>query len=162
MHIRILALAALACSIASAGCGSQIKESPPYSSEAGLTFEIDDGTGIFYSKSKSYLPVYCSTNYPIRKMDIGQDNFDAIAGLVTAGDIWHTKVVGISQCQVIDVGLPGQYFKFETHDKSVTIKVGQCQRVDSAHEPYLKAIRQIVRTVSDRQKLYVSGECIRI
>jgi hypothetical protein len=94
-------------------------------------------------------------------MDIGQDNFDEIAGLVTASDIGSAKIVDIPQCRVIDVDLPGQYYKFVLAGKSVTLNVGQCQRIDPAHEPYLKAMRQIVRTVSDRQKLKVEGECIR-
>ncbi len=93
-------------------------------------------------------------------MDIGQESFDAIEGLVKAGDIWSSKVVGIPACHVIDVGLPEPSYKFEMPGRSVNLHVGQCQAIDAAHEPYIKAIRQIVRNVSDRQKLYVEGECI--
>ncbi len=94
-------------------------------------------------------------------MDIGQDNFDAIAGLVAVGDIRDAKVVSVPDCRIIDVAVPGEYYRFDWHDKSVTLNVGQCQAISAEHEPYLKAIRQIVRNVSDRQTLVVRGKCIR-
>lgn len=92
-------------------------------------------------------------------MDIGQDNFDAIEGLVDAGNVWAARAVDVPECRPIDVALPEQYYKFDTPAKSITLRIGQCQDMDPAYEPYLKAIRQIVRTVSDRQKLVVRGEC---
>jgi hypothetical protein len=161
MHLRGLAIATLICALIVAGCRTDVKETAPHQSDSGFSFEIDDGTGIFHSKTKSYLPVYCGTQYPVRKMDIGQENFDAIEGLVTAGNIWSAKVIAVPHCHAIDVDLPGQYYQFDLLDKSVTLNIGQCQRVDPAHEPYLRAMRQIVRAVSDRQKLVVKGECIR-
>jgi hypothetical protein len=142
------------------GCRADVKDATPYSSDSGLSFEIDDGTGIFYSKTKSYQPIYCGTKYRVRSMDIGQDNFDAISGLVKAGDIWTAKVEPISQCQVIDIGYPEQHYRFDASGRSISLDIGQCQRIDSAHEPYIKAIRQIIRTVSDRQKLRVEGKCV--
>jgi hypothetical protein len=160
MHHRSLPLIA-ACAFAVAGCRTDLKDTTPYQSGIGLSFEIEDGTGIFYSKTKTYLPVYCGTEYPIRSMDIGQDNFDAIAGLVAAGDLWNAKVLDVPQCHAIDVALPRKHYRFDVPGRSVSIDVGQCQRIDPTYAPYLKAMRQIVRTVSDRQKLKVKGECVR-
>ena len=158
MNLRISVLV-IACLVSLAACHTGARDATPYMSESGLIFEIDDGTGIFYSGNKTFVPIYCDTKYPVRAMDIGQENFNAISDLVTSGDIWTAKVEPVPGCQILDVARQGQHYKFEIPGKSISLDVGQCQRIDPPHEPYIKAMSRIVRTVSDRQTLRVRGQC---
>jgi hypothetical protein len=160
MHPLSLWPASLVLVAALGGCHAEVKETLPYKSAIDLSFEIGDGSGTYFSNTRSYLPAHCGAEHRMKRMEIGQENFDAIEGLVIAGRILDAKVETIPACQTIDVELPGERYRFHLADGSVTLELGQCERIDAAHEPYLKAIRQIVTTVAASKKLIKPDRCV--
>ncbi|GAA5007485.1 hypothetical protein FNZ56_04055 [Pseudoluteimonas lycopersici] len=161
MNVRnaLLAIAAVCLSVA---CAHRPFDETPYSSDDGFSFQVYDGTGTFDSKTKTYKPLYCGTEYPERRLDIGQAGFDAVKGLVDAGDLWSAKVAEKPDCRGMDPAPNAQFFHFQKSGKSQTLVIEQCEEVAAQYRPYLAAIKQIVRGVSDQQTLHVQGECVRI
>jgi hypothetical protein len=148
-----------ASSLLLAGCAHA---PPPYANANGFSFEVDDGSGTYYSATRKFRPEYCGTPYPGRDLDIGQANFDRIEHLVDAADLWSSQLETIDGCTDIDPYTAHSRVRFDRPGRSITLEWGKCQRVPGERGQALDEIKHIVRAESDRLTLRVAAACIRM
>ncbi|MFT3808243.1 hypothetical protein [Arenimonas sp.] len=131
-------------------CVSTAQPRAPFESANGFKFKVYDGAGTYDSGTTLYTPQQCGNSYAPMQIAMDQETFDAIEGLVEAGALWDAHVSPVPNCSVIDVALPEESYYFEAGERSVSIRIGQCQAVDPKHAAHLNAIRRLVRLQSDR------------
>ena len=161
MKMRISLLLILHPVIMIAGCAHNEVKIQPYASSKGFSFVINDGTGLYASKTQYYLPIHCGNKLKELHIDIGQDKFDEIEKIVESTDLWSAQASDIPGCRPIEPEPDGDYYQFTSPTRQVTLSIPYCSRVDEKYKTPLDTIRSIIRTESDKHEIKVGYHCIK-